>query len=113
MNELLEQYKEERRSSRLVKLPIDYEKEYITATDKLHYHTSQHNYHATMQKYYEEQVEELLPLTNVEERKLAKIEKEKQARENSPEYIEMKKKIKKEANRLLVLRMLRQTGVEI
>ena len=110
MNELLEQYKEERRNGRLISLPINYEKEYVQAYEKLHYHTNQQQYHNTMTKYYEEQVEELLPLTNVEERRLAKIEKDKIARENSPEYIEMKKGIKKEANRLLVLRMLRETG---
>lgn len=112
-NELLEQYKEQRRNGRLISLPIDYEKEYITATDKLHYHTTQHHYHATMQKYYEEQLEELLPFTDIEEKRLAKQEKDREARLNSPEYKEMRKKIKKEKSRLLVERMLRETGESV
>ncbi len=113
MNELLEQVKEERRNGRLISLPIDYEKEYKQAYEKLHYHTAQYQYHATMYKYYQEQVEELLPFTDVEEKRLAKIAEDKRRRETTPEYIEMKKNIKRRKNNLLVERMLRETGLEV
>lgn len=113
MNELLAQVMDERRDGRLISLPIDYEKEYKQAYDKLHYHTSQYQYHKTMYKYYQEQVEELLPFTNVEERHAARTAEAKRVRESTPEYIEMKKNIKRRKNNLLVERMLRETGSEV
>lgn len=95
----------DRANGRLVSLLVDYEKEYEQAKTKLQFHGEQRVYHATMEKYYTEQVEELEPLTNTRERA---IEKAKKELENSKEFTEIRKKVKRKAADLLVDRMLKE-----
>jgi len=95
----------ERANGRLISLPIDYEKEYKEAKVKLQYHRERVCYHMSMESYYTEQLEELEPLTNVRERAIARAKKEL---ENSKEFTEIRKKVKRKAADLLVERMLKE-----
>lgn len=89
---------------RYIGLPLDYEKEFAEAKKKLQYHEDQEVYHRATAQYYREQVEELEPLTNNRERAIARA---REAMENSAEFMEIRKRVKKKAALSLVDKMLR------
>lgn len=95
----------DRANGRLIELPIDFEKEHEEAKQKLQFHSEQKHYHRTMEKYYEERVEELEPLTDYKERAIAKAKEEL---ENSKEFMEIRKRVKKKAALHLVDKMLEE-----
>ena len=99
----------ERANGRLISLPIDYEKAYEEAKQKLQFHRDRCCYHKSMEIYYSEQLEELEPLTNVRERA---IERAKEELEKSKEFTEIRKKVKKKAALLLVDKMLEAMAKE-
>jgi hypothetical protein len=94
-----------RADGRLLSLPIDYEKEYKEAKSKLQFHRERVCYHTSMESYYSEQLEELEPLTDVRDKAIAKAKDEL---ENSKEFQEIRKKVKRKAADLLVDRMLQE-----
>ena len=95
----------DRANGRLISLPIDYEKEYEEAKKKLQFHRERVCYHTTMEIYYTDQLEELEPLTDTKERAIARA---KESLENSKEFTEIRKRVKRKAADLLVERMLKE-----
>ena len=95
--------------SRQIGLPTDYEREYDEAKKKLQHHTERMSYHRALVSHYEQQVEELEPLTNARERWIAKSKKEQ---ENSEEFVAVRKKIKRTKANALVDVMLNRIAQE-
>ncbi len=97
------------RGSRYIPLPIDYEKEYQEAKSKLQHHRDRLSYHNALVSHYEQQVEELEPLTNARERWEERAKKE---REGSEEFKSIRKKIKRKRAETLVDIMLQRIAQE-
>ena len=95
--------------SRYITLPIDYEKEFHEAKSKLQHHMDRVSYHKALVSHYEQQVEELEPLTDNYERGVERARKE---REGSEEFIAVRKKIKRTKANALVDIMLRRIAQE-
>ncbi len=95
--------------SRQIGLPTDYEREYEEAKRKLQHHQDRENYHKALVSHYEQQVEELEPLTDARERWTEKAKKE---HENSKEFVEVRKKIKRTKANALVDVMLNRIAQE-
>ena len=96
---------ERNKDNRGIELPMNYEREYKIALDKLHFHERQLEYHRAMAQAMKERVEELKPLTNAHERAL---ERAREAMEQSEEFQEIRKRVRKQSALTMVDLMLKR-----